>query len=68
MTIDEWWMSLAQRRRLRRVSLSFFKQTIYLSSTFNIRYSKFALRFFNVSLLIKLKFLGQSSPNSALTH
>jgi len=26
VTIDEWWMSLAQRRRLRRVSLCFFQQ------------------------------------------
>jgi len=41
--------SLAQRRRLRRVSLSLFinfiNQTKYIPSTFDIHYSLFDIRF-----------------------
>jgi hypothetical protein len=47
--------SLAQRRRLRRVTLSlFYKKIEYLPSTFDIRYSLFDIRFLKFLLLIKL--------------
>ncbi len=44
-----------------RFAHSFFKQIEYIPSTFDIHYSKFEIRFFKVSLTIRLDARGQAA-------
>jgi hypothetical protein len=61
MTIDELWMSLAQRRRLRRVSLCYFNQIKeFLNSTFVNRHSTF----FMLEFLLRLDWTPVASGSA----